>query len=406
MHSGSHRVGLEKALRTIKRSVHPLEPEQVPVVEALGRILRQDVVSATDYPTATVSSVDGYCLSAASTSNATISEPVTLKVKGSIAAGPVRVGSLGEGECARIMTGAVLPPGADAVISLEEAEHAGGTVGIRRPVNVGNLVRLKGGIIRVGEVVLQQGEPITARHLAVLAALGCGQVSVSRRPAVGLLVTGDEIVECGEAPYPGGVGNSNGTMLSGLLQEWGIHVENARIVADREYDLAGAIEHLAGNDIVVISGGSGPGEHDLVAGALETVGAEVVIRGLRMRPGRHMLVARRGECICFCLPGNPVACFTLFHLIVMPALLAMMGYRKSYPMVVRGRWAGPDVRSPSDAVILLASMRPDLAVEPVEYRGSGDVLSIARADCLVSVPGGVSGVVSGQTVEVFRLGMT
>jgi molybdopterin molybdotransferase len=119
-----------------------------------------------------------------------------------------------------------------------------------------------------------------------------------------------------------------------------------------------------------------------------------------------MLVARRGECICFCLPGNPIACFTLFHLIVMPALLAMMGYRKPYPMVVRARWAGPDLRSPSDPVILLASMRPDLAVEPVECRGSGDVLSIARADCLLSVPEGVSGVVSGQTVEVFRLGMT
>jgi molybdopterin molybdotransferase len=157
-------------------------------------------------------------------------------------------------------------------------------------------------------------------------------------------------------------------------------------------------------DLVVVSGGSGRGDRDLVAGTLENLGAEIVIAGLAMRPGRHMVAARLGECLYLCLPGSPVACYALFNLFVVPALLSMMGCRKPFPAAAKARWVGPAVDGAVDTMIVLASMRQDLAVEPVEYHGSGDVLSIARADCLAAIPGGSSGIGHGEMVDVFRVG--
>jgi molybdopterin molybdotransferase len=404
MRSGSHRIGFAKARRIISRTSRTLEAEQVPALEACGRILRQDVVNRSDYPTGTVSSVDGYCLRAASTLNATVSAPAMLAVRATIAAGWSRLEGLGEGECAKIMTGAVLPPGTDAVVRLEETELINSTVAIRHPVAAGSLVRRQGEISRAGEVIIEQGELVTARHLAALATLGCGPISVSRQPKVGLLVTGDEIIGQDDVPYPGCVRSSNAVMLSGLLMDQGIQIQDGGTSPDRRNDVVRALEHLSGNDVVIVSGGSALGDRDLVASALEVIGAKVVLRGLRMRPGRHMMVAQRGGCTFFCLPGSPVACFILFHLAILPALRSMMGCRKPYPVAARAKWAGATLLTTSDMMIILASMRPDLAVEPVEYRGAGDVLSIARADSLVAVPENVLRVAHGQTVDVFRVG--
>jgi molybdopterin molybdotransferase len=404
MHCSLHNISFEQFQDIVRETIPLLGSEMVSVTEASGRVLRETVTSDIAYPNATVSAADGYCLRASATAGATSTDPARLAVRATITAGMPGQSSLGEGECARLMTGAMLPPGADAVVRVEEVTETDGVILIAEPVQEGALVRRKGEIIRQGETALNEGLALTPGHLAVLAALHSGPVSVSRLPVVGVIVTGDELTDHRDVPEPGCVRSSNGVMLGGLLRSRGIKMRHGGISPDSTTALSRHLKTLAGSDVVIISGGLGVGEHDLTTDTLDGMGASIILRGVRMKPGRHMALARLGETFCFCLPGSPVGCFILFHLVVWPALLVMMGARQAFPEPVAARWGGPSIETISDRRVMLAALDSDLAAQPVVCHGSGDIRSIGAADCLVTIPGGVGRISHGQKVEVFTLG--
>jgi molybdopterin molybdotransferase len=404
MQGDFRNLTLEDAWRVIREQFTMLGSEDVSVPQAYGRILRCAVVSDIDYPSATISSADGYCLRATSTSGATSADPVVLTVAATITAGTCASLELGEGECAKVTTGAVLPLGTDAVVAVEEVEARQDAIVVTSPVAAGGHVRRKGEVAGAGQVVMRAGELVTPGHLAVLASLQSGPVTVSSQPTVGVVVTGDELIDYADSPGPGCVRSSNGAMLGGLLRSRGLEVRNGGISSDCGEDLIRHLNRLAGCDVVVVSGGMGAGERDFTADTLERMGAAVIIRGLRMRPGRHMALAGLDERFCFCLPGSPVGCFILFHLIVWPSLLMMMGCRTAFPRPVKARWGGAPLEIAGDRTVMLATLEPDLVVRPMESHGSGDVLSIAGANCLASVQDGARPTTQGQAVEVFTLG--
>lgn len=399
-----HGITLSQAQRIVKHSVTLLGVENVPLAKSRGRILRQDILSDVDYPTADVSGVDGYCLDASDTQEAVPSRPVLLTLKAKVLAGTLPSTRLGKGECAHVATGAVLPDGADAVTRIEDVHLCGDRIALGRPVTAGSGVRKTGEIARKGERVLEEGRLIDAKAVGLLAALGAVSVAVSKRPRVAVLATGDEVVKDGQTPGRGFVRNSNTRMLTALLADLGLDVYDAGIARDTGRHVLQGIDRCGKCDVVLLTGGTSVGEHDLVFQCLKEAHAEIGFRGLRMSPGRHMLFAKRRGQVYFSLPGGPVACLVLFHVIVRPALLAMMGARYPSPVPARARWTGPAQETSGCRTFVLSNFLPDLTVRPVRSRGRGDVLALERANSVTSFPEDVCRIEYDQIVEVFVVG--
>jgi molybdenum cofactor synthesis domain-containing protein len=348
--------------------------------------------------------VDGYYLLASDTSRASPEHPARLRVRSTVRAGEVPSFEISSGECAQVMTGAILPGGADAVTRAEDVTAKNGVVCISEPVPQWSLIRKCGEVVRRGDPVLKQGWRVTPAVIGLLSAVATGPLEVSRKPRVGVLSTGDEMVPSGVRPGPGRVRNSNAHMLLALAGEMGLPVLDAGISRDDESEIARLIETSSDCDIVILTGGTASGRHDLVADVLRGMSVRPVFQGLRMLPGRHMLFALDAGRVYMCLPGNPVACFVLFHLIVRPAILAMMGAARPAPVPLRARWAAAGRTQPDMQVIMPGRLLADSQVEPVPSGGSADVLALARADCLVSLPEGLARVRRGQEVDVFLTG--
>jgi molybdenum cofactor synthesis domain-containing protein len=400
----ARNITLQDALAAIRRSVPLIATESIDITAAGGSVLRQDVLSDIDYPNAGVSAVDGYCLLALDTSDASGRHPSVLRVRGTVRAGEVPSFEIKPGECAGLTTGSVLPGGADAVTRGEDVTAKNGVVRVSAPIPQGSLVRRIGEVVRKGDAVLKQGSMVTPAAVGLLTAVAVGPLEVSRKPRVGVLSTGDEIVPSGVQPGPGRVRNSNAQMLLSLVRELGLPVFDAGISGDDESEIARGVEACSGCDVVILTGGTAGGRHDLVGDALRGVGARPVFRGLRMLPGKHMLFALDAGRVYICLPGNPVACFVLFHMLARPAILAMMGAAHPIPAPSRARWAAAARSKPDMQVMLPGRLLEDMRAEPVPAGGSADVLALARTDCLVSLAEGLTRVRRGQQVDVFPTG--
>ncbi|HEY1015541.1 MAG TPA: gephyrin-like molybdotransferase Glp, partial [Herpetosiphonaceae bacterium] len=326
---------VDDAQAEILRHFRPLEIESVPLSQALGRTLAAPAVADAPIPGFANSAMDGYAVLAADVAAASPAAPVTLRIVSDLAAGYVAQGAVTPGATIRIMTGAPLPAGADAVVPFEETDEqaadslaAQGLVRIYQPAAVGNNVRPAGEDLRAGELALAPGTLIRPAEIGVLATVGAALVPVHRRPRVAILATGDELVDVGERPGPGQIRNSNGyANLAQVLAAGGEPLQ-LPVARDTEAEVAARIEEgLAwGADLFLTSGGVSVGDFDVVKKVLTKMGRLEFWR-VKMRPGKPLVFGWLRETPFIGLPGNPVSAMVCFELFARPALLAMAGRR-------------------------------------------------------------------------------
>ena len=398
-------ASLDGARDIILEHIPVMRTEEVALADALGRVLRQRVVSDIDYPRADVSSMDGYCLDSRLTQGASSECPVTLPVRGKTTPGaePPRAEP---GTCVLITTGAPLAGGTDAVVMYEDVreereEEEVESIGITEPVPPWSFVRKRGEVIGEGDTVLEAGQVITPQVLGVLASFARGPYDVSRRPRAGVLATGDELVPSGAELPRYAIRDSNSPTLAGMLEEAGCDIVRAGRTADTEDGIARDLERYSDCDVVMISGGVSGGRFDFVPGSLERIGAEVIMRGVKVKPGKPVLFAMKGDTCYFGVPGNPVSAVVSFLMLFGPAVLAMMGRSDCLPVWVTATAAGRFGKKSPYMSFAPGVLGPDLKVRPARFLGPGDVMSLAGANALVCVPAEVDAIAAGDTVRVY-----
>jgi molybdopterin molybdotransferase len=403
---------VETYLADIRAAIRPLAPRELTLAEALGAVLIADVTARWPLPSFDNSAMDGYAVRAADIAAASEDDPVVLAVSGEIAAGDTGRHELVPGMVIRIMTGAPMPDGADAVVPVELTDGGTDRVTIRASVAAGASVRLAGGDAQPGDVLLTAGTRLGAVHLGLLAAGGHGTVTARPRPRVTVISTGNELVEPGTELIPGQIWESNATMLAAAARQAGCPARRYPIVRDDiDAVLAAVQDALADADLLITSGGVSMGaEHDVVKAALTTLGT-VTFRKVAMQPGMPQgfgAVGPAGTPI-FTLPGNPVSAYVSFCLFVKPALDAL---QDSEPQDSDQERAKPQqavltqpARSPAEKRSFLRGVLDRQAglVTPVSGQASHQLASLAKANALVVVPEQVTSLVAGDTVDVLEL---
>jgi len=412
-------LNVEEALERILRGFRPLEPERVPILEALGRVLAEDVIADMDIPLHANSAMDGYAVRAADTAGASRQTPNRLRVIGELAAGYVSEMEVTPGTAIRIMTGAPIPLGADGVVPVEDTEAEGEWVDIFAEAPVGQYVRPAGEDVRRGELVLQRGTFVRPQEIGMLATLGQKEVLVVRRPRVAILATGDEVVEVDALLAPGKIRNSNSYSNAAQVIKCGGTPVMLGIARDQVQELTEKIRAglAQGVDLFLTSGGVSVGDFDVVKDVLAAEGAINFWR-VRMKPGKPLAfghlnlpphrggIERGGAVPILGLPGNPVSVMVSFEMFVRPAILKMLGVTD---------WERPVVEAAlMDAVRHKDSRRHYLRVRVEEHegeyratltgeQGSGILSSMVKANALAIIPEEWTHVPAGARVQVMML---
>jgi len=327
---------VEEALERILAEITRLEPETAPLPQALGRVLAQSLASKEEMPPFANSAMDGYALRSSDTQAASRQTPRRLRLVGAVQAGHVAERTVGAGESMRILTGAPVPPGADAVIQQELTQTGEGWVEVQAPVAQGNNVRHAGEDIRRGTVVLQDGAPIGPAEIGVLASLGIAEVTVYRRPVVAILATGDELVEVHEALRPGQIRNSNSYLVAAAVTRAGGIPRPLGIARDRVEELRAKLQAAQEADLIITSGGVSVGDYDLVKDIMREQGIIDFWR-VNLRPGKPLAFGRLGGTPLLGLPGNPVSAAVTFELFARPVLRKMQGFRQALRPMAQAR---------------------------------------------------------------------
>ncbi|MBW7836162.1 MAG: molybdopterin molybdotransferase MoeA [Sphingomonadales bacterium] len=314
---------IDQAIATALTPFAPLAAESVAIAEAAGRTLAADVTAHASQPPFAASSMDGYAVRAADTARC----PATLKIVDEIPAGKVSMVTIKPGEATRIFTGAPLPSGADAVVMQENTERQGDTVVIKEGVGVGRFVRPAGLDFTAGQVLVSAGARLDARHIAVAAAANWPTLPVRRRPRIGILASGDELVLPGEPCGPGQIVSSNSLALAALIEAEGGAAIDFGIARDTVTDLkrVGEAALAAKLDLLVTSGGASVGEHDLIQAAFGELGLDLEFWRVAMRPGKPLLYGKFAGLPLLGLPGNPVSSLVCGYLFLVPAIRRMLG---------------------------------------------------------------------------------
>ena len=405
---------VEEHLDAVLGAVAPLPPVRLPLADALGLVTCEDVVAAVDLPGFDNSAMDGYAVRAADVADAADTAPVALPVVGEVAAGGDAGGILaGPGQAVRIMTGAMLPAGADAVVKVEDTDGGTEHVRVRRGVAAGTSVRRAGEDVRRGDVVLPAGVVLDARRLAVAAAAGHGEVLVRPRPRVAVVSTGAELVDPGAPLAPGEIHDSNSHMLAACVTETGGVTVRRVSSGDDPQEVLGLLAGLADEaDVVVTSGGVSMGAYDVVKAALRESGTVEFVQ-VAMQPGKPQGFGLLGDrrVPLFALPGNPVSSYVSYEVFVRPALRRMLG-RHPERRVARTARLNHDLRSPQGRLqVARAVARPEepdaggcgWSVEPVWGQASHFLADLSRANAFVLVPAEVTGLAAGDEVEMWLL---
>jgi molybdopterin molybdotransferase len=393
---------VEDAQARVMAEVAAGAAESVPLDDSLGRVLREDVVATHDLPGADNSAMDGYAVRAEDTAN----PPVTLPVIADIPAGHPTDLRLQPGTAMRIMTGAFVPEGADAVVQVELTDGGLERVTVTKAVPCGASIRRRGEDMHAGDLVLRGGVRIGPAEIAILASAGKARVQAGRRPTVAILSTGDELIDVGATPAPGQIVNTNGALLAALVREAGAIPRPLGIVRDTREATIAAFERAIESDFVISSGGVSVGAFDFVKEALDALGAEAKFWRVAMKPGKPVVLSRLRDRVVFGLPGNPVSCFVSFHLFVAPALRKAMGQEAQlYPPSVRARLTAA-VRGAEErrvyARVQVSSRDGALFATPLTSQSSGALTSMLTANGLAVVAPGER-VEAGADVEVLLL---
>jgi molybdopterin molybdotransferase len=383
--------------------VEPIrEAENVPIFDALDRVLAQDIVSPVSVPPHDNSAMDGYAFDG---TQLAADAPLALEMVGTAFAGTAWRGDVGAGQCVKIMTGAIMPAGLDTVVPQEftklQDERIVVPAGVLRR---GDNRRLMGEDLRAGEPALRAGQRLGPAACGLVASLGIGTVPLVRRPRVAYFSTGDEILSVGDAPREGAVYDSNRYTVFGLLKRLGCEVIDLGVVRDDPQRLESAFRDAASRaDAIITSGGVSVGEADFTKAMMKKLG-DVAFWRIAMRPGRPMAVGRIGRSILFGLPGNPVAVMVTFLAFVRPALLRLMGASATQPPLLKARSLEAMRKKPGRTEYQrgLVSTAPDgsLQVRTTGNQGSGVLSSMVQANGLIVLHHAQVSVAAGDEVDV------
>lgn len=399
---GSPPLGVADARSAILERVQPLSGVEIQhLATALGRVLAADVISPLDVPAHDNSAMDGYALRAADLSAGGESR---LQVAGTALAGKPHAGELGSGQAIRIMTGAVVPTGADTIVMQEVVRREGELLFVPPGQQAGQNVRRRGEDLAAGGVALPAGRLLGPAELGLAASLGLGELSVRRRPRVAVFSTGDEIASIGTPLGAGQIYDSNRYTLHGMLTRLGCEIVDLGVVADRPGELEAAFGHAAATaDAIVTSGGVSVGDADFVRDIMARLG-EVAFWRISMKPGRPMAFGRLGTALLFGLPGNPVATMVAFYQFVQPALLKLMGVSPLPEPQLFEAVSREAIRKPAGRTEFLRGRlsRVDgrLSVSLTGAQGSGILRSMSEADCFILLDEARGDVQAGETVPV------
>jgi molybdopterin molybdotransferase len=411
------RITVEAYRAAVLSAVVPLAPVSLELAEAEGCVLAENVTAAVDLPPFDNSSMDGYAVLAADVAGARPDAPAALRVTGEIAAGDTGSYRLAPGTALKIMTGARLPDGADAVVPVEQTDGGSAQVAVYSPAQPGDSVRYRGGDAAEGEILLAAGTRLRPMHIAVAASAGRPAVSVRPRPRIVVLSTGDELTEPGTPLLPGQIWDSNSYMLAAAARQAGAVAARRSVVPDDPAGVLPALEEqLAHADLLITTGGvSMGGEHDVVKAALHKLGT-VSFHKVAMQPGMPQgfgVLGRGGASAqggagtergvpLFTLPGNPVSAYVSFQLFVRPALAALQGASDLALPAVRAALTEP-ARSPAGRRSYLRGVLSGGQVTPLSGQQSHQVASLGRANCLIIVPEQETRLPAGETVDVLVL---
>jgi molybdopterin molybdotransferase len=393
-------ISVEEALSRLLEPLEPLPPEQVSIVDALGRVLAEDVAARRTQPPFAVSAMDGYAVRAEDVSTV----PVELRIVAEVPAGAGFGGHVGAGETARIFTGAPLPAGTDTIVIQEDTEREGDRVRVLEGAPRGRYVRREGLDFGEGDVLLRAGRRLTARDIGLLAAMNRPWLFVHRRPRIGILSTGDEIVMPGDPIGPHQIVSSNSLALSAFVTACSGMPVSAGNAPDDPEALRRIAAATSGVDLLVTTGGASVGEHDLVRDALATDGLELDFWQIAMRPGKPLMVGRYRGTPMLGLPGNPVSTLVCALLFLKPALDRLSGVAPSAEAIPTARLgvalAKNDRRQDYLRSRLARAADGTLEVFPFEVQDSSMMRLLAAADCLVVRPPDAPSIAAGATVPI------
>ena len=400
-------ISVAEAIQIVRQQTRPLPSERVKLEHVLNRVLAEDIIADSDLPPFDRAQMDGYAVRAEETTEA----PVRLRIVGESAAGRGWHHELKEGEAVRIMTGAPVPTGADSVQQVELTHELKDStvVELLESVELGKSIVKRGAEIQAGETVLQSGLAINAAMMAVLAAFGYAEVAVARRPRVGVLATGTELVSVHEKPGQDQIRDSNNYSIAAYAQLTGALVERLPLTRDETSVLTSQIAQAAEKcDVIVTSGGVSMGVYDVTKLALHELKAEIFFERVALRPGKPTVFARLPNgTLVFGLPGNPVSVAVTFNLFARTALLAMQGanepaLKHETALLARSVKGNVDRESYLPAQ-LTTNDDGELIAFPLKWGGSSDFVAFALTTALVSVPAGTKTLEANSLVKVLRL---
>ena len=391
-------ISLDEARAIIDRAIVPIaRVERVSLEHASGRVLAETITSSADVPPFARAAMDGYAVRAEDTAGASRATPRTLRCIEKVFTGQLAVQAVGPGQCIEIATGAPMPPGADAVVMVEETASDEDAVRIFAQATRSQNIGRQGADIQKGQAVLGSGTPLNASRVGALAALGLTDVSVFAKPRVAILSTGNEIVEPGQPLPPGHIYDINQFTLSSVIAAHGGVAVVYPTAPDSLEELTAAIAETSGEDLLVFSGGSSVGERDLIMDVLQTAG-EVLFHGIAVKPGKPTVFGRIGARPVLGMPGYPTSCLSNAYMLLIPMLRRMARLPEYKPHTITLPLARRVVSTTGRHQFYTVRIQDGAAVPA--FKASGDITSMSLADGFIEIPAQTDIVEAGEMVEV------
>ena len=401
-------IPVAEAVERVMKSVHKVATEILPLEDTYGRVLAEPIVAKHDVPPFDRSPYDGFAIRAEDSTGASGDTRKAFNVVGEIGAGHVADRPIEQGESFRIMTGALIPENADAVVMLEQTVENDQGFTLRKPFEAGENISRQGEDCKEGELLIEAGTIIHPGTIALLATFGYSEVRVAKQPIAGVLSTGTELLGVSDELEPGKIRNSNGPMINAQLTRMGVEYKSYGMMEDDLDACMKIVEKaLQETDLLITTGGVSVGDYDYLPTIYERLGAEVLFNKVAMRPGSVTTVAVLGDKLLFGLSGNPSACFTGFELFTRPAILSMMGCTAPYMPKIQAA-LGDDFKKANPFMRFVRASwtmtEQGIVATPAGFNKSSAVSSIARGNCIIVLPSGTRGFEKGMMVDVLLLG--
>ncbi|MFC3420320.1 gephyrin-like molybdotransferase Glp [Salinicoccus hispanicus] len=403
-------IAVSEAVRRVVSGISPLPVETISYTESYGRILARNLAASMDVPRFDKSAMDGFAIRAKDSRGASGENRITFKVAAEVPAGAASDYELNENEAFRIMTGAPVPKSADAVVMFEQTRQDAGSFSIRRPFEMGENIAIQGEECTVGDIIVSAGTLINPGAVAALATFGYKDVEVYRKPVVGILATGSELVDIDAPLEVGKIRNSNGPMIKSQLQRMNIEPRIYALEADDFETLLLRVQQMLGEvDAIITTGGVSVGDYDHLPKLYEALGAKELFNKVGMRPGSVTTVSMLGSKPMFGLSGNPSACYTGFELFARPAFMKMVGHDRIFAPVLNAVLDGDFKKANPFTRFIRAEIdyrEGRVYATPAGFNKSNAVTSIAKSNGIIVLPGGTRGYEKGDGVKVMMTDMT